>query len=251
MLMATWPSTIQNGNKGHEVALLQSCLNEVANAGLTVDGNFGPGTKTKVQAFQTANGLTADGIVGPMTWAKVFSTIERYVIRFQTGNPIPNNPATTENDALYESKVKIDRINSAGTTALATYQGSVMPDDMNEKGRVVNGWYRLKLGFHKRNGTPTAADLVVKTSGDLRPALVVNEDAAVKVQSDNPMKTESDAIHVHNGFNTERGSDGCQTIRPSEWSAFISHFLGIYTALADWHQGGTYRGRDIGVLIIE
>jgi len=250
--MATWPSTIQNGSSGYEVALAQSCLNEIANAGLTVDGAFGPGTKAKVQAFQTANGLTADGIVGPNTWSKIFSATTRYIVRFQTGNSIPNDPATPENDALYESKVVVTRIDSSGITAVHTLQGSIFPDDMSTKGRVKNGWYRLKLGFHKRNGTPTAADLVVKTgSVDLRPALIVNEDGNVPVTSNDPAKTESNAIHIHNGFNTERGSDGCQTIRPSQWSAFISEYLTKYTALADWHQNGAYRGRDVGVLIIE
>lgn len=217
-----------------------------------MDGKFGPGTKAKVVAFQAANGLTPDGIVGDNTWSKLFTSAERSVIRFQTGHPIANDPATTENDALYESRVKIDRIASAGITALATYQGSVMPNDMAVQGRVVNGWYRLKLGFHKRNGTPTAADLVVKSSDDdLRPALIVNEDQDVPVQSNDPAKVKSDAIHIHNGFLNVRGSIGCPTIRPSEWPASISHCLGLYPALADWHQSGSYRGRDVRVLLIE
>jgi len=146
----------------------------------------------------------------------------------------------------------VARIVAAGIVAHGTFQGSVMPNDMNINGRVVDGWYRLKLGFHKRNGTATAADLVVKTgNAPLRPSLIVNEDQSIPVQSDDPNKTHSDAIHIHNGFNTERGSDGCQTVRPSDWPAFISHFLGIYTSLGDWDHNGTYRGRDIGVLIVE
>jgi len=250
--MATWPATVQIGSNQYEVAILQSCLNEINILNLAVDGVFGNGTKAKVEAFQQANGLTADGIVGPNTWSKIFATVERYLFQFQTGNPVPNDPTTPENDALYESRVKVDRINSAGLASLHTLQGSVMPDDLDVKGRVVNGWYRLKLGFHKRNGVPTAADLVVKTgSADLRPALIVNEDQDVPVQSNDPEKIHSNAIHIHNGFNTERGSDGCQTIRPSEWATFIGHYLGIYSSLVDWHQNGSYRGRDIGVLIIE
>ena len=33
-----------------------------------IDGDFGPHTKTAVEAFQQGNGLTVDGIVGPNTW---------------------------------------------------------------------------------------------------------------------------------------------------------------------------------------
>ncbi|MBL8868787.1 MAG: peptidoglycan-binding protein [Planctomycetaceae bacterium] len=250
--MASWPTTVQFGSKGYEVALLQSCLNEISNLTLVVDGDFGNGTKAKVVAFQSSNGLTPDGIVGPNTWSNVFANVERYIIRFQTGNNIENDPATEENDALYESNVVMDRINTNGISSLGTFQGSIMPDDMDVKGRIKNGWYRLKLGFHKRNGIPTTEDLVVKNSNaDLRPALIVNEDAAVPVQSNDPNKTTSDKIHIHNGFKTERGSDGCQTIRPSEWSAFISQFLDKYGSLEDWHKNGSYRGRDMGVLIIE
>lgn len=250
--MATWPVTVQVGDNRFEVALLQSALNEINNLTLQVDGIFGNGTKGKVVAFQSANGLQSDGIVGPQTWSKIFSSVTRYVIHFRTGNSIPNDPATTEDDTLYESKVDVEQIDSDGITLLHTLQGSVIPDDMDVKGRVVDGWYRLKLGFHNRTGTPTAADLLVKMGNvTLRPALIVNEDSNVPVQSNDPTKTQSTAVHVHNGFINERGSDGCQTIRPSEWPVFISQFLDNYTSLSDWDLNGTYRGRDIGVLIIE
>lgn len=59
---------LKNGSKGSDVKLLQEKL------GLTVDGDFGPGTEAKVKAWQTANGLTADGIVGTGT-CELFSVI--------------------------------------------------------------------------------------------------------------------------------------------------------------------------------
>lgn len=62
-------STVRKGSTGADVRTLQTMLNAVSNAGLTVDGIFGSGTETAVKNFQKANGLTVDGIVGAKTWA--------------------------------------------------------------------------------------------------------------------------------------------------------------------------------------
>ena len=248
---ADWPATVTAGSRGHEVALVQSVLNEAAETSLTVDGIYGPQTSAAVKSFQAANGLAADGTIGPGTWAKLFAGTARYVIEFARGAPPADDLATTEDDSLYECEVRTVRVDARGVRVVATHRGSVMPADMTVKGRVKNGWYPLHLGLHKRQGlTPTAADLKVKTNGTLRPCLVVNEDRAVPVESDNPAKTTSVTIHVHNGYNTGRYSEGCQTLRPSDWGPFIEHFLGEYTRLADWHTPGTYRGRPVGVLVI-
>jgi lysozyme len=50
------------------VGLLQRALNSYgAEPQLTVDNNFGPGTKYAVEQYQLENGLAVDGIVGPKT----------------------------------------------------------------------------------------------------------------------------------------------------------------------------------------
>ena len=59
---------LKKGSKGEEVKKLQTKL------GIVPDGDFGPGTESKVKEWQAANGLTADGIVGPGTWTKIFGT---------------------------------------------------------------------------------------------------------------------------------------------------------------------------------
>jgi len=62
---------LSQGSKGAAVTQLQEAL---VNAGFNpngVDGNFGPGTRAAVIAFQKAHGLTADGIVGATTWRAV------------------------------------------------------------------------------------------------------------------------------------------------------------------------------------
>jgi putative chitinase len=56
---------LKNGSSGPEVSKLQSFL------GIPADGQFGPGTESKVKEWQAAHGLKADGIVGEETLAKM------------------------------------------------------------------------------------------------------------------------------------------------------------------------------------
>jgi uncharacterized protein (TIGR02594 family) len=68
--------TLQIGNKGPEVALLQDALKMAGfNCG-TSDGDFGPRTKRAVKDLQrTNNDLSADGIFGPDTKTHLKSLI--------------------------------------------------------------------------------------------------------------------------------------------------------------------------------
>lgn len=60
--------TIKQGSKdcvngtSYAVSVLQRHL------GVSVDGVFGSGTKSKLMEYQKTHGLTADGICGPATW---------------------------------------------------------------------------------------------------------------------------------------------------------------------------------------
>jgi peptidoglycan hydrolase-like protein with peptidoglycan-binding domain len=54
------------------VRSVQQQLNALIDAGLTVDGQFGPSTEHAVRAFQAQNGLEVDGLVGPATMAALF-----------------------------------------------------------------------------------------------------------------------------------------------------------------------------------
>lgn len=68
--VATMP-TISAGSSGDVVQTAQSVLNGKAEAGLAVDGEFGPQTEAKVRDWQEVFHLTVDGIVGPQTWASL------------------------------------------------------------------------------------------------------------------------------------------------------------------------------------
>lgn len=152
---------------------------------------------------------------------------------------------TATASGLYESTFAL----SGGLTG--TFRGSIYPDDMTVKGRVVDGSYPLHLGFHKGGGgaRQTASDLVVRTQG-VRAGLLVNARNSVPVQSDDPAKTTSVGINVHNGFNSSRGSDGCLTLHPDDWSKFVKLFLDAYTNINDWHTLGNNTGKQIGSLVI-
>lgn len=69
-------ATLQKGATGTKVKNLQKCLNYHMNAGLDVDGSFGPATEKALKAFQKKYKLTVDGSYGPKTHAKMKEVIK-------------------------------------------------------------------------------------------------------------------------------------------------------------------------------
>ena len=66
---------IKNGSTGTHAILLQQDLNYVINAGLAVDGKFGPKSVAALKKWQAVSGLTADGIYGPKSYAVMSKTL--------------------------------------------------------------------------------------------------------------------------------------------------------------------------------
>lgn len=60
-------TTLKPGDSGSQVKALQRALKALGYPVGTVDGQYGPATKTAVAAFQHAQGLTEDGVLGPKT----------------------------------------------------------------------------------------------------------------------------------------------------------------------------------------
>lgn len=59
--------TLQSGDTGAQVKLLQRALTALGYSPGKADGSFGAGTKAAVQNFQNDHALLADGVVGPQT----------------------------------------------------------------------------------------------------------------------------------------------------------------------------------------
>ena len=69
----TWEKlivTVAQGAANEAVRGVQTALTARGHS-VSVDGDFGSGTKSAVVSFQSASGLTGDGVVGPDTWAKL------------------------------------------------------------------------------------------------------------------------------------------------------------------------------------
>ncbi len=58
--------TLRRGDQGSDVMRLQEALNRTGSA-LTIDRNYGRGTRAAVEKFQRARGLKVDGVAGPAT----------------------------------------------------------------------------------------------------------------------------------------------------------------------------------------
>ena len=61
--------TLRQGSSGPDVKALQQQLRDLGFDPNGVDGNFGPGTRAALIAFQQSKGLQPDGIAGPATSA--------------------------------------------------------------------------------------------------------------------------------------------------------------------------------------
>ncbi len=59
---------LRRGDTGPAVKVLQHRLNDIIDAALDVDGDFGPATEQAVVDAQECKGLDVDKVVGPLTW---------------------------------------------------------------------------------------------------------------------------------------------------------------------------------------
>ena len=264
-------------NFSQDVRTIQSLLNKQSARvpgmqPLVVDGLIGPKTINAIKQFQrSVVGFSMpDGRVdvGGQTWNAlsqgtgapgntpaptpgptpapnpVGDQLVNLTVRH--GNKIPTNTTglTATETSMYESSFVLSGALSG------TFRGSIYPDSMDIKGRIKDGTYPLHIGFHKGGNAARQTVLQVKTQ-DIRCGLLVNCRSSVPVESNNASKTTSVGINVHNGFNSQRYSDGCLTLLPSDWSRFISLFINAYPDINDWHTVGTNSGKRVGSLIVQ
>ncbi|SDI97314.1 Peptidoglycan-binding (PGRP) domain of peptidoglycan hydrolases-containing protein [Actinokineospora alba] len=129
----TWTAlavTLNAGDNNPAVKALQHQLNLKRNAGLSVDGGFGPATRAAVVSFQQHAGIEANGEVGPITWRNLiwhYQQIDR-----------PDVPQTCQfassvngHNAHWGTGSTIGWLTAAGAQVLAAGLGPVAVRDIS------------------------------------------------------------------------------------------------------------------------
>lgn len=96
---------LKKGDSGDEVKQLQKLLNELNDAGLDIDGKYGPLTKQAVKDFQTKYKIKVDGIVGPETSGKLTEVANKKLSKSSSKTTI-----TSGADADYITKSELEAI---------------------------------------------------------------------------------------------------------------------------------------------
>ena len=103
---------LKQGSSGPGVLDLQQKLKDLGFDPNGVDGNFGPGTRAAVVAFQQSKGLQADGIAGPATMA----ALQAGTAAAPSGGGAVSDDATGASGAVSDNSTT----GSGATTATAT-----------------------------------------------------------------------------------------------------------------------------------
>lgn len=107
--------TVRSGSTGSAVKSMQTMLNKVINAGLSVDGVCGTKSVAAIKDFQRAAGLSVDGICGANTWTK----LESY---YNSGKVLNVSKATNSNQS---GSNKTSSTSKSQTSIVSTQENGV------------------------------------------------------------------------------------------------------------------------------
>jgi len=118
---------IRSGAMGESVTRLQQRLQELGYYTGTVDGQFGPGTRTAVTMFQQQHGLQADGIVGPDTNEMLYSASAKLAVT-PAPTAVPSPTVDTTSVSAMQQRLQelgyytgtVDGLSGPGTRSAVT-----------------------------------------------------------------------------------------------------------------------------------
>ena len=125
---------LRQGDHGADVKTLQTWLSDLGYS-VTVDGNFGPLTKSAVQQFQRTNSLRPpSGTVGPRTAAKLLSMVKSAARTGSSGGGTLNGSGSGNGGWVFPLK-PISRV--LGTDSWSLDQGVDIPTEGAACGKQV------------------------------------------------------------------------------------------------------------------
>lgn len=134
---------LKKGMTGADVKELQTLLNEVINAGLNVDGDYGTLTENAVKKFQEKYNLEVDGKYGSKTHAALMSAIA------DMKPDIENEPVVnTEKKMMTSCAANVRAGDSTSYSIITTLpKGTKLDMILNENKNYIlseNKWYAIK-----------------------------------------------------------------------------------------------------------
>lgn len=180
--MPVWP-TQHVGNSGEDVRTVQFLLGAHGHP-VSVDGSYGPTTRSAVSAFQTSVHLTSDGVVGDQTWQALLVTVaaggpsgpvqavqgqlRKNGWRVGTDGVFGPNTTRAVRDLQSARHLTVDGVVGPGTwqSMVAGFMRLATAEAASQ--HLWDAWGANDRVLAERNATQAAADLVLRGQ---RPAM--------------------------------------------------------------------------------
>ena len=222
---------LKKGSKGPAVKAIQEALltMNIDIGSATTDKVFGNNTHNAIMQFQQEFKVTnkvhhdyqsgsVDGIVGKNTLLALDEALSTsWAFSEKYWSVVFKDVGSIETDSVYNQLVQV--FDATGLKIIEV-KGSSEPNPFKPKTPTIKGSaaypyvkkgiYSITHGLHRG-----------------KPALVLNSNAYVPTTEVNPNYPEygnnANYIHVHWGYSeTWKGSAGCMTIHPDDWTKFLS-----------------------------
>lgn len=157
---------LQYGSRGSDVTALQTALKEMGYYTDSVDGKFGPNTKSAVMAFQRNEGISVDGIVGPNTKAK----FKNHGYASGTSNALAGLHEIWEEGSEYiftSGNGKKYRMFSGGEKVLSADATNFLYDFANNGSKVLETIVSRLIGSNSLTGISPSVYAPVVNMGDV------------------------------------------------------------------------------------
>ena len=173
------PRLLQVNSVGMEVKELQERLRELGYYSGDVDGQYGGGTRTAVQAFQSQHGLDADGIAGESTLNLLYSAGARPFVATPTPSPTPETAAMLTSGSQGEQVKKLQQ----RLAELGFYTGKV-DGDYGKGTRQAVTVFQSQHGLDA-DGIAGEKTLKLLYSNEARQVVITPTPEAIQVLSGN------------------------------------------------------------------